>query len=239
MDIGKCFRDAWGLFRLDVGPLIVTALIAGAVAGIVRLVIALVVGGSVSSARSGWFIGGVGLVTGFFASLLLAVVLVLVYAWFVATTLRMLMGRVRQHRPADFGDMQDLSGISTFAVAAVVLGLIFVVGYALLIIPGLIFTTLWLFALPLMVDRGLGLGGAMTESQRLAKAPSYLNTFAVWIVGAIVVAIVSSILNVFPVIGPVLGLLTAPFALAYVVSMYFQATGQGQLVDEALAAGGV
>jgi hypothetical protein len=51
------------------------------------------------------------------------------------------------------------------------------------------------------------------------------------------VAIVSSILNSIPLIGPVLGLLTAPFAIAYVVSMYFQATGRGQLVDDALAAG--
>ena len=150
----------------------------------------------------------------------------------------MIIGRVRQHRPADYADMQDFSGIGTFAVAAVVLGIIIVVGYTLLIIPGLIFTTFWLLTLPLMVDRGIGLGDAMSESQRLAKEQGYLQTFAVWLVGAIVVGIVASILNVFPLIGPVIGLLTAPFAIAYVVSMYFQATGQGHLVDEALGGSG-
>lgn len=238
MDIGKCFRDAWGLFKLDVGPLVVTALIAAVMAGLVRLVIVLATGASVLSTRAGWFIGGIGVVSGFFATLLLAVVLVLVYAWFIATTLRMIMGRVRQQRPADYADMQDFSGIGTFAVAAVVLGLIIVVGYALLIIPGLIFTTFWIFTLPLMADKGLGLGDAMTESQRLAKEPGYPHTFAVWVVGAIVVAIVSSILSPIPLIGPILGLLTAPFSVAYVVSMYFQATGRGELVDAALRQGG-
>jgi uncharacterized membrane protein len=238
MDIGKCFKDAWGLFKLDVGPLVVTALIAAFIAGIVRLVIVLAVGGSVLSTRAGWVIGGVGVVSGFFATLLLALVLVLVYAWFIATVLRMIVGRVRQHRPADYADMQDFSGIGTFAVAAAVLGLIIVVGYALLIIPGLIFTTFWLLTLPLMVDRGLGLGDAMSESQRLAKEQGYLHTFAVWLVGAIVVGVVASILNVFPVVGPILGLLTAPFAAAYVVSMYLQATGQGHLVDDALREAG-
>lgn len=240
MDIGKCFRDAWGLFKLDVGPLIVTALVAAVTAAIVRFVIVLAVGGSVLSTRAGWFVGGVGAVTGFFASLLLAVVLVLVYGWFIATSLRMIMGRVRQHRPADYADMQDFSGIGTYAVASVVLGLILVVGYALLIIPGLIFTTFWVFTLPLMADRGLGLGDAMSGSQQLAReGGGYLHTFAVWFVGSLAVGIVASILNALPVIGQVLGLLTAPFAVAYVVSMYFQATGQGHLVDESLRAGGV
>lgn len=237
MDIGKCFRDAWGLFTLDVGPLIVTALVAAVIAGVVRIIVALAVGGSVLSTRAGWFIVGAGFLRGSFATLLLAVLLVLVYAWFLATTLRMIIGRVRHHRAADYADMQDVSQIGAFAVAAVVLGLILVVGYAALIIPGLILTTFWIFALPIMADRGVGLGDAMTASQELAKQPGYLNTFAVWFVGFIVVAVVASILNQIPLLGTFVGLLTAPYAIAYLVSMYFQATGQGHLVDEALRTG--
>ena len=38
MDIGKCFKDAWGLFRIDVGPLIAAAVIAAVVMGIVNLI---------------------------------------------------------------------------------------------------------------------------------------------------------------------------------------------------------
>ena len=237
MDIGKCFRDAWGLFTLDVGPLIVTALVAAVIAGVVRLIVTLAVGGSVLSTRAGWFIGGVGAVSGFFVALLLAILLVLVYAWFLATTLRMIIGRVRHHRAADYADMQDVSHIGAFAVAGVVLGLILVVGYAALIVPGLILTTFWIFALPIMADRDVGLGDAMTASQELAKEPGYLNTFAVWFVGFIAVAVVASILNQIPLLGTFVGLLTAPYATAYLVSMYYQATGQGHLVDEALRAG--
>jgi hypothetical protein len=136
MDIGKCFRDAWGLFKLDIGPRLVTALVAAVIAGVARRVIVLAVGGSVLSTRAGWFGGGVGVVSGFFASFILAVVFVLVYAWFIATALRMLVGRVRQHRPADYADLQDFTGAGAVAVAATVLGLVMVVGYALLVIPG-------------------------------------------------------------------------------------------------------
>ena len=38
-----------------------------------------------------------------------------------------------------------------------------------------------------------------------------------------------------PVIGFIIGLVAAPFVVAYVVSMYFQAQGQGSLIDEVLA----
>jgi hypothetical protein len=237
MDIGKCLRDAWGLFTLDVGPLIVTALVAAFIAWLVRLVITLAVGGSVSVARAGLFIGGVGAVSGFFASVLLSVVLVLVYAWFIATTLRMIVRRIRERRPADYADMQDFSGIGTLAVAAVILGIAVTVGYFLLVVPGLILTTLWIFALPLMVDKGVGLGDAMTASQQLAKEPGYLHTFAVWFVGALLVWVVLLVLGQVPFLGPLIGLLVAPFAVAYVVSMYFQAMGQGELIDEALRSG--
>jgi hypothetical protein len=238
MDIGKCLKDAWGLFKLDIGPLLVTALIAAFVSWLVRLLVALAVGGSVWSARAGFFIGGVGFVSGFFATILLSVVLVLVYAWFISTTLRMIVGRVREHRAADYGDMQDFSRIGTFAVASVVLGVILVVAYALFVLPGLVLTTFWVFALPLMIDRSLGLGDAMTTSQQLAKEQGYMHTFAVWFVGALVVWVIFLVLGQVPLIGPIIGLLATPFATAYVVSMYFQAVGQGHLVDEALRAGG-
>ena len=234
MDVSTCFKHAWGLFKIDVGPLVVAALIAAVIAGVVRVVVALAAGASALSTQTAWFIGGIGVVSGFFASLLLAVVLVFVYAWFVATVLRMLMRRIREHRPADYAGMQDFSAIGTVAVASLVLGLIFVVGYALLIIPGLVVTTLWLFTLPLMIDRRVRLGDAMSQSQHLARQSGYLHTFAVWFVGALVVAVVALLLDRLPLIGPVLGLLTAPFAAAYVLSMYFQATGQGHLIDAAL-----
>jgi uncharacterized membrane protein len=119
-------------------------------------------------------------------------------------------------------------------VAFVILGVLIGIGHALLVIPGLILVTLWIYALPLVVDRRISVGEAMSESRRLAATPGYFTTFLTWLVGALVVGIIVSLLNVIPVVGLIVGLLAVPFELAYVLSMYFQATGEGGLVDAAL-----
>ena len=158
----------------------------------------------------------------------------LVYAWAAATMFRMIVRRVREGRPATYADMKETDQIGAFAVAFVILGVLIGIGYALLVIPGLILVTLWIYALPLVVDRRIGVGEAMSESRRLAAAPGYFTTFLTWLVGALVVGIIVSVLNVIPVVGLIVGLLAVPFELAYVLSMYFQATGEGGLVDAAV-----
>ena len=235
MDIGKCFKDAWGLFRLDAGPLLVTALIASAIVGVASAVLLAVMAGGIGLARYGGELGGIfGSASAFFAFLLVFVVGLLVYAWAAATMLRMIVRRVREGRPATYADMKETDEIGAFAVAFVILGVLIGIGYALLVVPGLILVTLWIYALPLVVDRRISVGEAMSESRRLAAAPGYFTTFLTWLVGALVVGIIVSLLNVIPVVGLIVGLLAVPFELAYVLSMYFQATGEGGLVDAAL-----
>jgi uncharacterized membrane protein len=235
MDIGKCFKDAWGLFRLDLGPLLVTALIASVILGLAGAVLLAVMAGGVGLARYGGALGGVfGSASAFFALTLVFIVGLLVYAWAAATMFRMIVRRVREGRPATYADMKETDQIGAFAVAFVILGVLVGIGYALLVVPGLILVTLWIYALPLVVDRGIGVGEAMSESRRLAAAPGYFTTFLTWLVGALVVGIIVSVLNVIPVVGLIVGLLAAPFELAYVLDMYFQATGEGGLVDAAL-----
>jgi uncharacterized membrane protein len=141
---------------------------------------------------------------------------------------------VREQRPADYNDMTDFEQLGTFIVAYLVLGIIIAVGYMLLIIPGLILTTLWVFALPLIIDRKMRLGNAMSESQAMAKAPGYFTTFITWLVGAIVVWVAVIILSLIPIVGIVIGLISVPFFVGYVVSMYFQSTGEGYLIDAAV-----
>lgn len=216
MDIGRCFKDAWDLFLLDRWPLIATAIIAAVVVGLVRLLVGLVAG------------------LGFLGDLMIAIAAVVVYAWMYAVVFHMMLGRVREKRPAKYSDMQDFDQIGSFATAAVVLGIIVGVGYALLVIPGLILTTIWVYALPLIGDRRVGLSEAMSQSKRLASASGLFTTFAAWLVGAVAVGVVVGILNWIPVVGLVVGLLAVPFGMGYVVSMYFQAIGEGHLVAEAV-----
>jgi uncharacterized membrane protein len=115
-----------------------------------------------------------------------------------------------------------------------VLGIIVGIGYLLFVIPGLILTTIWLYALPLVGDRRLGVSEAMAESRAMAARPGYMTTFATWLVGGIVVGVIVALLSIIPVVGVIIGLVAAPFGVAYVLSMYFQAQGEGRLIDAAL-----
>jgi len=233
MDIGKCFMDAWGLFRLDWGPLVVTALIAAIVVEVVGLVVGLAAGGSLWAVTTVNFTG-LGLGSALFATVLMTVVWVVVYAWMYAVTFHMILRRVRERRAADYADLQSFDQIGAFAVAAVILGVIIGIGYMILVVPGLILTTVWLYALPLIGDRRIGVGEALSQSKDMAARPGYFTTFVTWLVGAIVVGVIVGILSIIPVVGVILGLLAAPFGVAYVLSMYFQANGEGPLVDAAL-----
>jgi hypothetical protein len=232
MDIGKCFKDAWGLFRIDIGPLIAAAIVAAVVLAIFNLILGVAIFGSASALSDNWTALAWG--SAFFGAVLLALVAVVVYAWMYAVVFHMMLRRVREQRPAEYADMQSFDQIGSFAIAAVVLGVIIGIGYFLLIIPGLFLTTIWLYALPLIGDRRLGLSDAMSESRRLAGVPGLFTTFAAWLVGAVVVAVVVGILNGIPIVGLVIGLLAVPFGIGYVLSMYFQAIGEGHLVTQAI-----
>jgi hypothetical protein len=238
MDIGKCFSHAWGLFRLDWGPLVVTALVAAVIVGVMRAVVGLAVGGLAGLGAFTLGFPGAGFGSSLAFTLVVGVVTILAYSWMYAVTFHMVLRRVREGRPAEYTDLQSFDQIGAFAVAAVVLGVIVGLGLLLLVIPGLIFMTLWVFALPLIGDRRIGVGEAMSESRDMARRLGYMTTFVTWLVGAIVVGVIVGLLSVIPVIGVIIGLLAAPFAVAYVVSMYFQAQGQGAVIDEALARNG-
>jgi hypothetical protein len=234
MDIGKCFTHAWGLFRLDWGPLAVTALVAAVIVGVVRAVVGLALGGVQGLGAFSLSFTGFGFGAGFLFTVLVGLVTIVVYSWMYAVTFQMVLRRVREGRAAEYADMRSFDQIGAFAVAAVVLGVIIGIGYALLIIPGLILTTLWIFALPLIGDRRLSVGTAMGQSKDMAARLGYMTTFVTWLVGAIVVGVIVGLLSVIPVVGVIVGLVAAPFAVAYVISMYFQAEGQGAMVDAAI-----
>lgn len=232
MDIGRCFKDAWGLFRLDLGPLIATAVIAAVVMGVVNLLVGIVILGGVSAFGGEW--SGLAFGSALFGGLLIALVAIVAYAWMYAVVFHMMLRRVREQRPAEYTDMQDFDQIGAFAIAAVVLGIVISLGYLLLVIPGLFLTTIWVYALPLIGDRRIGLSEAMSESRKLASVPGLFTTFAAWLVGAVVVAVVVGVLNGIPIIGLVIGLLAVPFGVGYLISMYFQAIGEGDLVAQVI-----
>lgn len=235
MDIGKCFRDAWGLFKLDLGPLLVTAVIGAVITGAVMAValgasLAATLATSSDGTASGLAIGG--LIVGVLVTIVVSVV---VGGWMYATLYGMLLARVRGRVAASYGDMSKFFAlVGPFILATLVLGIIIGLGYMLLIIPGVIFTTWWLLTLVIMADQGIGFGEAMSASKELSARVGFWNMLVTWLVGGIAWGVASTVLGYIPYLGSVLAMLIVPFALAYTVSMYLQARGEGHLVDEAL-----
>jgi hypothetical protein len=219
--------------RADVGPLVVIAFIAAVIVSITSLVTAGIVAADLRVNPISGALGGFGPGDAL-AGLLTFLVSLLVYAWALSVTYRIMVRRVRERRPADYEDLQDVGGAGHFLVATAVLGVLVGVGLLLLVVPGLVAITFWLYTLVLMSDHGMGFADAMTESRRLAQGAGYATTFGTWLVGALVVLVVGGVLSWIPVIGFVAGMLLMPFSVGYVVSMYFQTTGRGDLVEAAI-----
>ncbi len=229
MDISKCFRDAWGLFKADLGPLMVTAVIGSVIIGGVA---ALAVGASVLAVVSGSGLAVGGAVVGVLVTVVVSVV---VGGWMYATLYGMLLARVRRRVAATYGDLtRFFVMVGPFILATFVLGLIISVGYALLLVPGFIFMTWWLLTLVIMADQRIGFTEAMSASKEFSKKVGFWNMLATWLVGAIAWGVAGAILSWIPYFGNILLMLIVPFALAYTVSMYLQARGEGHLIDEAL-----
>ena len=267
MDIGKLFRDAWGLFVKDIGPLIVGILIASIVPTVAAVAILFVtIGGSLS----GMQVDAEGVVTGMdstsVAVLIGGSVAIFVVLLFLSVPLYVglisgVLRRVREDREMAYGDA--FSGFGLFGKviwATVLLGLIFT---AILIVPtaligggaaagsgilaGLGFLVLlaamvayvylamcWVYLFPVIVDRGLGVTAAMGESRRLVHGSGWWWTFLVLFLLQLVVGAVSTVLGLIPFAGAIATILLYPFVLTYMVAMYFQARGEGPLVDAVL-----
>jgi hypothetical protein len=243
MDIGRCFKDAWNLLMKDLAPLIVTAIVGSVVVGVVALVMGLAAGGAMlgsgtftlDSATNEIQVDDVNWGVFVLAVLLISVVALVVGAWEYSTLLKIMLRRVRDGRAATMDDLKlGFEGIGGFIVALIVLGLLIGIGFVFLIIPGLILMTIWAYALVRVADKGSRLGDAMSESTALAKVPGYLMTFVTLLVGGIVVGVVSGILGMIPVIGQILSAFVGLYMIAYIVAMYFQATGEMHLLDHAL-----
>ncbi|GIG26977.1 hypothetical protein [Cellulomonas denverensis] len=73
-------------------------------------------------------------------------------------------------RPVTVRRFFSLRGLGRPAWAAVVVGLATGVGMLLCYLPGVVIAVLTMFVLPLVMDRGLSLSDAVSESARLVRA---------------------------------------------------------------------
>jgi hypothetical protein len=135
----------------------------------------------------------------------------------------MVVGRVRDGRTPHVGDVFDQFGrFWSFFGAALVLGIL--IGLAsLTIVGGILLAAIWLYVFPLMVDRGLGIGEAMSESYRMVKEAGFWEHVAL----VLILVVISSLAN------GVVTLLATPFLVVLVAVAYFAAAGRAAELERA------
>jgi len=161
------------------------------------------------------------LVGGLIAGVLSVVTLGILAGPLVAGLYSMIIGRVRDGRRAQIGDVFScMDRFWSFFAAALVLFVL--IGLAsLTIVGGVLLATIWMYVIPLMVDRKLDLYDAMAASYHLVVDNGFWEHLAL----AIVLIALNAVAD-----GP-LAILSVPFTLATIGAAYFVADGRGALVE--------
>ncbi len=267
MDIAGVFDSAWSLYRRNVGWLIVAGIIAGVVSGgVARLSAALGVAaglatfGGLSSSGSS---GGVSLAGALGGTMLVAACGFLVAQLLVLALeggmLKMAIDSGRGGRSAQFGDL--FAGfarlpaylvfglIAAFGVPAACL-LVFAVtaklapALLLLAVPVCFVVAVWLFvnwvyAVPLIADRGLGPIEALSRSREMVTRVGWFSTFGLlllvsillWL-GSFVISAATALLFGRSAAASVVGMsfaavLAMPYVVCYLAGMYLGSETRG------------
>ena len=233
LDIGRVLRDSWTLFFKDIGPLVVAALIPGAIF-MILYVFAYVTffvpfwagAGSdnkvVVGALLTWFavIGGIAVIAG--------IALTPMYAGMYQIVFR----RVREGRRATFGDIWACYGrFVSLVLSYVALSFLIFIGFVFFVVPGVYMAVIWVYAWPLIIDKRMSLGEAMSQSRRMVGATGWWLTFLLLIIIVAIAVAVSSFT------GGLVSFLLVPWQFAAVGAMYFAACGEGHVLPSALPAG--
>lgn len=194
-------------------------------------------------------------------SILLVVVVLLLSAPLYAGLVSGVIRRVREGRAMGYGDAFDgfrffgavvgasvLIGLAFAAIAAVpvaialaaaaassgMVGFVAALAGLVAVIAWIYLYTRWVYVFPVIVDKGLSATTALSQSSATVRASGWWITFLAILVMTIVISLIGGVLGVIPIVGSVASLLLTPFALTYVVSMYFQAGSEPHLIDAAL-----
>lgn len=161
------------------------------------------------------------LVGGLIAGILSIVTLGILAGPLVAGLYSMVIGRIRDGRRAKIGDVFScMDRFWSFFAAALVL--VVLIGLAsLTIVGGVLLATIWMYVIPLMVDRKLDLYDAMATSYHLVVDNGFWEHLAL----ALVLIALGAIAD-----GP-LAILAVPFTLATIGAAYFVADGRGALIE--------
>ena len=164
----------------------------------------------------------VALIVGALIACILSIVTIGILAGPLAAGLySMVVGRIRDGRPARIGDVFScMDRFWGFLWAAIVL--VVLIGLAsLTIIGGVLLATVWLYVFPFMVDRKMGLTDAMSASYHQVVD----NGFWEHLVLIVIVFAIGAVANGW------IGILTTPFTITLIAAAYFVSGGREDLIE--------
>lgn len=142
-----------------------------------------------------------------------------------AGLLRMILLRLRGGPAPEVADVFYFERFGSYVLAFYALVILVAIGTMLLIVPGLYLATIWIYVLPLMVDRGLNLSDALSESKRMVQDGGLGTHFGL----VVILALLGAALNTLTKgIG---SLLITPFA-AIAVLLAYRIHGEGVAIGE-------
>lgn len=129
---------------------------------------------------------------------------------------------LRHDQRPEINDLQN--GFKRFSLLFpfVIPELLIIVGFVLLIIPGLVFMTWWMFVLPLMADQGLSWDQAMRVSRQTVREKGFFVHLVFILIISVVPGILVNIVSAhfWPI--KILQLLLMPFQLGCMASLYLE-----------------
>lgn len=133
---------------------------------------------------------------------------------------------LRDNRKPSFNDI--FSGLQRFGslFPFVLVLIIILIGFMLLLLPGFLFATWWLYVLPLMVDRKVSYSEAMRLSMNKVNETGFLMHLVFFL---LITVIPMALLNFLSAIIPVLfvlKILLPPFQAACLASLYIDQFGK-------------
>jgi hypothetical protein len=159
-----------------------------------------------------------GLLVGFLSGITLCLLAGPLFGPYVLMLIRYLRDGTRPQ----FNDL--FSGLERFGALFPFFFLILLVmaGFLFFFIPGMIFLTWWIYALPLMVDQGMPLGEAMRASrEKVAEKGFFLHLVFVLLISVVPELIINSVRPILPIVDMV-RFLVAPLQWACLADLYIE-----------------
>ncbi len=138
---------------------------------------------------------------------------------------------LRDNKKPSFNDI--FSGLQQFRnlFPFVLVLLIIFIGFMLLVLPGLLFATWWLYVLPLMVDRKISFSEAMRLSMNKVNETGFLMHFVFLLLISVIPMMLLNFLSAMIPFLLVLKILLPPFQAGCLASLYVDQFGEHEPVD--------